>query len=406
METERARLLHFKQLEEGEAFDGKLNPWDLRYYMNVVEKVCACACGSVHKQTYAYPVVCVCAYMCCMVCTCVQEDYKVDHAEIQKYFPLDVVTKGMLSMYETLLGLTFVLEEGAQTWHEDVLLYNVEDAKSGSHMGQFYLDLYPRPGKFGHAAVFPLVGRAVDAETNAVQTPVVAMVANFPKPTDSQTSLLPHNEVRTYFHELGHVMHGVCTQVSLRRFSGTNVERDFVEAPSQMLENWVFEPEALARMSGHVDDNSKPLPAELVDALVASKNANVALSSKRQLVFGLLDQTIHSTPDADTAQIYRDSLKEIMGMDAAPNTNMVASFGHLAGGYDSQYYGYMWSEVFSVDMFESRFKGHVLDPAVGADYRAAILAPGGSVDATKMLKNFLGRAPNSEAFLISKGLSK
>lgn len=173
-----------------------------------------------------------------------------------------------------------------------------------------------------------------------------------------------------------------------------------------MLENWCWEASTLLLLSGHVDDNSKKLPDDLIGKLVRSKNANAGLTEKRQLLFGLFDQTIHSRPKSDTKSLLATLQQQILGVPMTPGTNFAASFGHLAGGYDSQYYGYMWSSVYSMDMFASRFKeGHLLDPAVGDDYRNMILAPGGSRDAIDSLRQFLGREPNQRAFLLSKGLS-
>merc|ERR1712051_682782 len=234
--------------------------------------------------------------------------------------------------------------------------YEVVDVKSSELMGYFYLDMHPRDGKYGHACVMPLQPGCINVQTGERQVNVCAMLANFSKPTEQKPSLLDHGEVETYFHEFGHVMHQLCSKTQLAKFCGTKVERDFVEAPSQMVENWCWEEEPLKKMSGHYLDNSE-IP------------------------------------------------KEILGVETPAGTNMPANFGHMAGGYDAQYYGYLWSEVYSFDMFEARFKKEgLLNPAVGMDYRNCILRTGGSKDASEMLKNFLGREPNDEAFLRSKGL--
>jgi thimet oligopeptidase len=321
-----------------------------------------------------------------------------------RYFPIEVVTEGLLQIYQEILGLKFTLLPDAQVWHADVLMYEVCNAgESGALVGYFYMDMYPREGKYGHAACFGLQPACKLADGR--QLPIAAMVCNFTKPEEGRPSLLLHGEVETFFHEFGHVMHQLCSTADTVHFAGTAVERDFVEAPSQMLENWCWEAEALNRLSGHVDDNSKKLPADLTATLLASRLANAGINNKRQLLLGSFDQYIHTQSTVDTAAELARITKEITGLDMTPDTNMSASFGHLAGGYDAQYYGYMWSEVYCMDMFNSRFKQEgIFNAKTGMDYRNLVLAPGGSKDAIDLLRDFLGREPNSEAFLRSKGL--
>ena len=342
-----------------------------------------------------------------------EEKYNVDHEALKAYFPLGAVQAGLLAIYQELLGLTFALDEAltAAAWHEDVMAFAVCDGASGEYVGTFYLDMHPREGKYGHAACFGLQPACeVPAPGGGGgeyvwQSPVAACVCNFPKPTPEAPSLLNHREVETFFHEFGHVMHQLCSKAKLRMFAGTAVERDFVEAPSQMLENWCWCPEALARMSAH-HETGAPIPQELVDALLRSRNANAGVFNMRQIVLGTFDQAIHTAAKADTAAELARVQNELMKIDTTPGTNMAASFGHLAGGYDAQYYGYMWSEVFSADMFVSRFEAEgIFNPATGASYRKEILEAGGSRDAAESLRAFLGRDPIQEPFLKSKGLS-
>ena len=368
-EKERKVLLSYKAKEAEEMkveADDKINPWDFAYFQNMVE----------------------------------EKEFNIDHNEIKQYFPVDVVTKGLLEIYQTLLSLKFEEQKAPHVWHEDVKLYNVIENKTDAVIGQFYLDLHPRKGKFSHAACFGLIA-SCKTSGGGRQNPAAAMVANFP------SDLLLHSDVRTYFHEFGHVMHQLCSKTETCRFAGTAVERDFVEAPSQMLENWVFEREALILLSGHKDDNSKKLPDNMIDGLIAAKDANCALKTLRQLALGLMDQTIHTRAKADTAQIYADIMQKILKTEVSPKTNIFSSFGHLAGGYDASYYGYMWSEVFSQDMYVTRFqKEGIFNPEVGTSYKECILEKGGSVDGIDMLTAFLGRAPSNEAFLIAKGLAE
>jgi thimet oligopeptidase len=365
---ELAVLKSLKFVFEGRESDGRFNAWDWRFYDNQLKKA----------------------------------KYAVDAQKIKEYFPADYVTEQMLGIYQKLLGLKFRRIEDAATWHPDVKLYEITDAAGGEPIGYFYLDLFPREGKYKHAAAFSMItGRAL--ADGRYQKPVSSMVANFNKSTKDRPSLLTHDEVETFFHEFGHIMHQTLTKARYGRFAGSATARDFVEAPSQMLENWVWDGTVLQSLSGHYLDHSKKLPNELLGKMLAAKNVNSGLVNLRQLLFGSVDQLYHGAPPSDTTAAYARLSADIAMIPTSPGTHPEASFGHLMG-YDAGYYGYLWSKVYAEDMF-SRFKAEgVLNPALGRRYRTEILERGSSRDEMDSLKAFLGREPNEDAFLESIGL--
>jgi thimet oligopeptidase len=328
--------------------------------------------------------------------------YQVDAEEVRQYFPLDVVTDGLMSTYQKLFSVKFTEIKPAAAWHQDVQLFQVADAKTGKLIGHFYLDLFPRPNKYGHAAAWSI--RRGHMENGKWVTPVSAMVCNFTKPTATDPSLLGHDEVETYFHEFGHVMHNLLTESKVAYFSGTQVYQDFVEAPSQMLENWVWNADVLQSLSGNYKDHSKKLPKDLLDRMIAAKNLDNGLKYSRQAFFALTDMRYHMEPTVNTTDVWHDGMKNIFGIAAADGTHEEGSFGHLFG-YEAGYYSYLWSEVFAADMFSRFEKDGVMNPATGMAYREEILAPGGTQEPMDLLKKFLGREPNQEAFLRQIGLT-
>ena len=282
---------------------------------------------------------------------------------------------------------------------------------TGEDIAVTHMDLHPRDGKFSHAAAFDLVPgrRLLDG---SYRRPVSAIVANFTKPTADRPSLLLHDEVVTLFHEFGHILHQTLTKAETARFSGTSTERDFVEAPSQIMEHWCWRPEVLTRFARH-HETGEPIPTELVDQLVAARDLNVGVANLRQVQFGVLDMGFHGprrAEDGTTADGGRDldailrRAEAVALFDHVDGTFMPASFGHLLSGYDAGYYGYLWSKVYGDDMFSRFAADGVTNPAVGRAYRTAILEKGGSVPATQMLQDFLGRAPSNEAFLADLGI--
>jgi thimet oligopeptidase len=329
-------------------------------------------------------------------------EYGVDPNEVAQYFELGQVLDGMFEITGEVFGLTYERVE-AQTWHADVITYAIRDSGTGDLISHFYMDLFPREAKFSHAAAFPLVpGRRMT--DGSYQHPVSAIVANVTKPTEERPSLLQHQEVETMFHEFGHILHQTLTKAELVRFSGTSVERDFVEAPSQIMEHWTWKPDVLQRFARH-HETGEPIPEDLVDRLAAAKNLNVALTKLRQMTYGTLDMKLHGpNPDRDLDKALADA-NAISLLPLHEGTFFPASFGHMFG-YDAGYYGYLWSEVYGDDMW-SRFEAEgYTSPLVGADYRREILEAGGSRDGMEHLRAFLGREPDNSAFLVNLGIAE
>lgn len=328
--------------------------------------------------------------------------YAVDEFEVAQYFPLDAVIEGLFTVYQRVLGVVFTENREAPRWHPDVRAFDISEATGGPPFARFYMDLFPRPNKYGHAAAFTL-RRGRRRRDGSYQKPVSAIVGNFTKPSATEPSLLRHSEVVTFFHEFGHIMHQTLTRAERARFSGTQTERDFVEAPSQMLEHWCWEPEVLGAFARHWR-TGEPLPRGLVEALVAAKNLNSGIMTLRQIFFAMLDLRLHSPGfDGDSTRLVAE-LHGITGFPFTPGTHFQSGFGHLFG-YDAGYYGYLWSHVFGDDMYTLFEEAGPLSGEVGHRYRTTILERGGSVDGQQLVRDFLGREPNAEAFLRGLGLT-
>ena len=334
-----------------------------------------------------------------------RREFAVDHVQVQQFFPLEHVVEEMLEIYSEVLDLEFFKVCDQPVWHPEVVCYLVQDKTDKHVVGYFYMDMFPREGKFSHAALFPL-----QANLKSVQVGVCSLVCNFTKPTASKPSLLTHDEVTTAFHEMGHCLHHLCAEkVSITAFAGTEVERDFVECPSQMLENWCWDKQVLKRLSKHVE-TGLALSDDLIDSLAKSRNANEGIATQRQLAFALFDQILHSERNknkhepSSITELYFKVYAEVTGITPTAGTCMPASFGHLCG-YDASYYSYLWAEVFSADLFLTKFAPNKLfSKEAGKEYREKVLGPGGSVDAVDILRNYLGRDPNMDAFFQLKGM--
>lgn len=330
-----------------------------------------------------------------------QTRFAVDDFEVAQYFPLDACLDGLFAVCQNLLGVRFEARPDAPVWHEDVQAFDVYEADGDEAFARFYMDLFPRPNTYGHAAAFTLRGgrRLPDG---SYQKPVSAIVANFTKPSADTPSLLRHSEVETLFHEFGHILHQTLTRATYARFSGTRTERDFVEAPSQMLEHWVWDREVLASFTRHYE-TGEPLPDSLLDAMLAAKTLSSGVMMVRQLYFAHLDQAYHAPGfEGDSTAATRE-LHEITTFPYTPETHFQSGWGHLFG-YDARYYGYLWSHVFGDDMFTRFEDAGLLNAELGAEYRRTVLERGGSVDGDQLVRDFLGREPNSDAFLRGLGL--
>lgn len=325
-----------------------------------------------------------------------EEKFSYDAEEVRQYFPVDRVVAGVMTVYQRILGVTFTEVKGGPVWHPDVRLFEIVDTKTRELIGHFYLDLYPREGKYTHAAAFPLLmGRAIPGGYDRT---AAAMVANFPKAVPGKPALLPHAEVETFFHEFGHLMHQTLTKARHMSFSGTSVALDFVEAPSQMLENFAWEPEVLAEISGRWDTGEK-LPAALFEKMKAARRFNEGVQTLQQIAMAAADMALHSLVPADPSAEFNRVVSEITGMPGAPGGNSAASFGHLMGGYGAGYYSYLWSLVFAEDIYSAFRAEGPLNPAVGARYRRDILETGSERTEEESLKAFLGREPSEDAFM-------
>ncbi len=326
-----------------------------------------------------------------------EERYALDQETVKQYFPVDRVVEGTMKVYQRVLGVSFREVPDPRAWAPGVRLFEISDAKSGRLIGHFYLDLTPRPGKHDHPAAFPIVSGRV-RDDGSYQTPVSAMIADFPQPEPGKPSLLSHGDVETFFHEFGHLMHGTLTQARYASYAGTSVARDFVEAPSQMLENFVWERAVLDELSGRWDDGSR-LPDALFAKMLAARDFQSGMMYAGQIGLAMGDMILHTTVPDDVSGAFNRIMEEYTGVPQTPGNNFVGSFGHLMGGYGAGYYGYLWSKVFAQDIYSFFKAAGVISPEVGARYRAQILAWGSERPEADSLRAFLGREPSAEAFM-------
>jgi len=323
------------------------------------------------------------------------EKYGLDSKEVSEYFEVGKVKGGILAITAKLFGVTFRPAPGLPKWHPDVEPMEVLDEK-GQIMGRFYFDLYPRPGKYKHAAVFSI--RDTKKLANGARlVPIAAIECNFPKPGGDAPALMSHQDATTFFHEFGHVLHHLLSRTETVTFAGTSVARDFVEAPSQMLEEWAWDKSTLALFARHYKTD-KPLPDALYAKMLRARGFGRALATQRQLFLAGLDQAYHTrkTP-MDTTAMLAEVQAKYTPFKYVDGTHFQGTFGHLVG-YDAGYYGYQWALSIAQDLFTRFSKAGLLDAKTASDYRALVLEKGGSADAEELVKAFLGRAPSDEAY--------
>jgi thimet oligopeptidase len=370
-----AELEEFRKLKVKETGDAnaQVHVWDWRYFSNQLKK----------------------------------EKYTVDAEQLRIYFPYEKVLHGMFAIYETIFELKIQRLDAPDKWVDGLELYGVTDSVTGEPLGLFYLDMFPREGKYNHFAQFTIVeGKLLPGRK--YQRPTVALVCNFPPPAKDKPSLLAHADVETLFHEFGHALHSILTRARFASFSGTSVPRDFVEAPSQMLENWAWDKKVLDSFAADYRDASKKIPASVLAKLKEAKLATVGTFYRRQLAFALLDLALHTEvkdgAGKDAVKISNQILSNVF-LPVPEDTAFVAYFGHLMG-YDAGYYGYAWADAIAADMatvFEKSPRGF-FDSRTGRRLRDEIYAPGDSRDVSVSIEKFLGRPPSIDPFLKSIGI--
>ncbi|MBI9055587.1 MAG: Zn-dependent oligopeptidase [Bacteroidales bacterium] len=331
-----------------------------------------------------------------------KEKYELDNQKLKEYFEVGNVINGLFKISQHLYGVKFEQVENASVWHKDVLFYEVKE--NDKLIARFYLDLYPRENKYNHAACFGMIpGKKVNDD---YQIPTASLVCNFPKATEDMPALMPHNDVETFFHEFGHLMHDLLTKAELASQAGTNVARDFVEMPSQIFENWAWDYEALSLFANHYKTGDL-LPKELHEKMLAAKNVGSGLQVLQQVFYGSLDMTYHDKYDANgsknTSSLVEDLQNDITMFKFQEGTHFEAGFGHL-NGYAAGYYSYLWALVFADDMFSVFEQNGIMDQATGLKLKEIVLERGSTIEEMEIVKEFLGREPNEAAFLKSIGL--
>ena len=352
--------------------EGKLMPWDFSYYSEQLKN----------------------------------EKYSVSDEVLKPYFKLENVKQAVFALADSLYGLKFELAKDIPGYHPEVEVYDVKDA-SGRHMAVFYTDFYPRESKRGGAWMTSFREQGFSKD-GVEERPFVSIVCNFTKPTETEPSLLTFYEVTTFLHEFGHALHGMLAEGKYTSLTGTSVARDFVELPSQIMENWATEKEYLASFAKHYE-TGEVIPDELVKKIIDSKNFNSGYQCVRQLHFGILDMawhTIASVPE-DVVAFENEAVKECVLLPVIEGTAFSTSFSHIfAGGYAAGYYSYKWAEVLEADAFKYFKEMGIFNKEAAENFRKNILSRGNVEDADVLYRNFRGRDPQPEALMEKLGMVK
>ncbi|MBE6247447.1 MAG: M3 family metallopeptidase [Bacteroidales bacterium] len=355
-------------------FKGELMPWDFSFYSEKLKK----------------------------------EKYSLNDEVLKPYFKLENVKEAVFGLANTLYGLNFTEAKDIPGYHPDVTVYNVTDA-NGRHMALFYADFFPRESKGGGAWMTSFREQSFTKDGKVEKRPHISIVCNFTKPTETEPSLLTFYEVTTFLHEFGHALHGILAEGRFASLTGTGVARDFVELPSQIMENWATEKEYLASFAKHYQ-TGEVIPDELIDRIVESKNYNSGYASVRQLQFGIGDMAWHSVtevPADDVVAFEKKAVAACALMPDVPATAFAPSFGHIfSGGYAAGYYSYKWAEVLEADAFQVFKENGIFNKETAEKFRKEILSRGGIEDADVIYRNFRGRDPEPEALLKKFGMVK
>ena len=335
-----------------------------------------------------------------------EAEYALSAEELKPYFQLENCIDAVFGLASRLYGISFEELNNVPVYHEDVKVYEVKDA-DGSHLALFYADFFPRASKRGGAWMTEFRGQSI--KDGVESRPFISIVCNFTKPTADTPALITHDELTTFLHEFGHALHGIFAKGTYESLAGTNVSRDFVELPSQIMENWAFEPEYLNSFAKHYQ-TGEPIPAELIEKVVAAKNYLAGYAQVRQLHFGYLDMAWHSLtelPAEGTMDFEKKVLAPYAVLPSVEGTGFSTSFSHIfAGGYSAGYYSYKWAEVLEADAFSMFKEKGIFNTEVAASFRENILSKGSSDDAAVLYRNFRGHDPQPEALMQKLGLTK
>ena len=335
-----------------------------------------------------------------------QAEYSLSAEELKPYFQLESCIDAVFGLASRLYGISFKELDNVPVYHEDVKVYQVNDA-DGRHLALFYADFFPRASKRGGAWMTEFRGQSI---MNGVEyRPFITIVCNFTKPTADAPALITHDELTTFLHEFGHALHGIFAEGRYPSLTGTSVSRDFVELPSQIMENWAFEPEYLNSFAKHYQ-TGEPIPAELIEKVVAAKNYLAGYAQVRQLHYGYLDMAWHSLtelPSESTVDFEQKTLAPYAVMPAVAGASFSPSFSHIfSGGYSAGYYSYKWAEVLEADAFSLFKEKGIFNTEVSNSFRKNILEKGGAEDAAVIYRNFRGHDPQPEALMEKLGLTK